>query len=262
MSTSTPPLAGSPEPIAPADTTPRLSEAERLMNVFVSPSKTFADLRRNPSWWVPFVIVAIFSYMLIFAVDNKVGWDTVTMNQMKQSPKQMEAMDQLKASDPQQYQQRMKIGIAATKYISFAYPIVALIINVIVAGILMATMNFGLGAEVKFQEALAVVYYASLAGVIRAVLATISLFAGSNPENFSFSNPVGTNIAYYLDISAVPRALYAIAGFIDVIGIWIVVLIGIGLATIGRKKISAGMAVAGGWYVLIALLSALGAMFR
>ena len=57
---------------------PGLSEPQRIINVFTSPSKTFADIRRNSRWWVPFVLSSIFAYMLVFTVGQKVGWEQVT----------------------------------------------------------------------------------------------------------------------------------------------------------------------------------------
>lgn len=44
-----------------------LSEPQRLINVFIAPQSTFADLRRKASWWVPFVLSCIFAYGLVFS---------------------------------------------------------------------------------------------------------------------------------------------------------------------------------------------------
>jgi hypothetical protein len=44
--------------IPPQEPAP-LSEPQRLVDVFIAPSKTFTDLRRNASWWAPFLITAI-----------------------------------------------------------------------------------------------------------------------------------------------------------------------------------------------------------
>jgi len=65
-----PSLQLSPEP-AP------LSEGQRLVDVFFAPSKTFTDLRRNASWWAPFLIIAIVSLLFVYTVDQKVGFRKV-----------------------------------------------------------------------------------------------------------------------------------------------------------------------------------------
>jgi len=65
----------------------------------------------------------------------------------------------------------------------------------------MASFNFGAGAEIHFGTALGVVMYASLPGIIKAVLAIVSLMAGAKPESFNFQNPVA---GYFIDPVAAP----------------------------------------------------------
>ncbi|MGB7554313.1 MAG: hypothetical protein WBM04_08060 [Candidatus Korobacteraceae bacterium] len=43
--------------IAPVEQPP-LSQAERVVDTFVAPSKTFTDIRRNATWWVPWVLIS------------------------------------------------------------------------------------------------------------------------------------------------------------------------------------------------------------
>ncbi len=241
-------------PVAPMPTEqPALSEPQRLINVFIAPQSTFADLRRKASWWVPFVLSCIFAYGLIFTVDKQVGFERVTENQIKLNPKAAERMDQL---SPDQRARQMDISVKVTKGFSYAFPVIILIVNIVIAAVLMATFNFGLGTEVKFGQSLAIVMYAGLVGIVKSVLAIITLFAGSNLDNFNFSNPVGTNAAYYMSITDTPAWLYRAASWFDVITIWLFVLIGIGFAVVGRKKISSGIAVMAGWFAVMVLLSA------
>ncbi|MFI5106847.1 MAG: hypothetical protein ACHP79_18135, partial [Terriglobales bacterium] len=53
-------------PLSPEPEGPGLSESQRLVNVFIAPKKTFEDLKRNSSWWVPWVISSVF--VLIFGI--------------------------------------------------------------------------------------------------------------------------------------------------------------------------------------------------
>ena len=69
------PVASSPA--APEPAGPGLSEPQRLVNTFIAPSKTFIDIRRNASWWVPFLLVCIFSISFFVMVDKRVGFDQV-----------------------------------------------------------------------------------------------------------------------------------------------------------------------------------------
>src|SRR5262245_49140792 len=61
-----------PEPAGPG-----LSEAQRLVNTFIAPSKTFDDIRRNARWWVPFVLLSVSAIAFFVMIDKKVGFDEV-----------------------------------------------------------------------------------------------------------------------------------------------------------------------------------------
>ena len=232
---------------------PGLSEPQRIINTYIAPTSTFTDIRRNASWWVPFVISSIFAYAMVFTVDKQVGFERVTENQIKLNPKAAERLDSL---PPDQRARQMDISVKVTRIISYCIPVFIVLINAIVAGVLMATFNFGLGAEVTFGQSLAIVMYAWLVGIVRSILAIVSLFAGANLDNFNFSNPVGTNAAYYMSFTDTAPWLYRLAGWFDVITIWLFVLMGIGFAVVGRKKISTGIAVMAGWFLVLALGSA------
>jgi hypothetical protein len=222
------------------------------MNVFFAPTKTFADIRRNASWWVPFVLISLFSYALVFTVDKKVGFEQVSENQIKMNHRAVEQMDQL---PPAERARRMDVSVKITRGISYLIPVLILITDVIIAAVLMATFNFGLGTEVKFGQALAIVMYAGVVTLLRPVLAIASLLAGSNVEAFNFSNPVGTNPAYYMSLDSATSWVYHLASWFDVFTIWLFVLIGVGFAVVGKKKISSGIAVMIGWFVVLALIS-------
>jgi hypothetical protein len=247
---STAPAAAAGEP---------LSEPVRIIDTFVAPTKTFADLKRVSHWWSPFILLAIASYALIAVAGQKVGWEQLTENQMKFQPKQAARLESL---PPDQRAAAMERAVKITRVISYAFPVAfQLPFLLIVAAILMASFNFGAGAEIPFRTALAVVTYASLPGLLKALLAIVSLLAGANPESFNFQNPVATNPGYFLDPVATP-ALYRLASALDVIIIWTLVLSAIGFAAVSKLKRGTTFAVVFGWYVAFILgATALGALF-
>ena len=245
--------ASAPTNIPPVEGQPPLSQAQRIINTYVAPSKTFTDIRRNASWWAPWLLGAIVGYLLVFAVGSKVGWEQVTENQIKMNPRQEARMEQIRQQNPEQYARQLQISVAFTKGISYTIPIISLLIVAVIGAVLMATFNFGLGTQISFKQALAIVFYGFLPAVIRSLLASITLLAGANAEGFNFSNPVGTNIAYYMNISETPRWLYSLCSWIDLFTIWIFVLIGMGFAIVGGKKKSTGIAVLMAWYALFVL---------
>jgi hypothetical protein len=241
---STPPLAPTP------DIAPPLSQLQRIANIFFAPSATFTDIKRNASWWAPWVLMGVCGLVFVFAMQQKIGWQQMVENELNANPKQAEQLDKL---PPEQRAQRIAVGVTFTKYISYATPVAILIIMVIVAAVMMGTFNFGLGSEISFATALAVVMYSYLPGIIRSLLAAISLYAGANPEGFNLRNPLASNLGA-LVVRADHPVLYALGSWVDVFGIWIVILMGIGFACVSKVKRSTAMSVVAGWYLLIALL--------
>jgi hypothetical protein len=120
---------------------------------------------------------------------------------------------------------------------------------------LWATFKVGFSADTTFGQAYAIGMYAGLPGIIGAILGIISLFAGVNPEGFDINNPVGTNLAYYLDPDTTGKFLRGMASSIDLITIWSIVLIGIGFASTSKVKRSTAIMVVAGWYLLYKLIS-------
>src|SRR5260370_31907693 len=72
-----------PVPAASAESSPALSEGERLINVFIAPSKTFTDLKRKASWFVPWLLLAVVSFAFIGAGAQKGGLRPATENPMR-----------------------------------------------------------------------------------------------------------------------------------------------------------------------------------
>jgi len=231
-----------------------LSEAQRIINVFFSPLQTFADIRRTSRWWSPFLIGCALSYLLCFAVATKVGWSQAAENTFRQQ--QAKQYEKIQALPLDQQAAAMGRVTSITKFFGYATPVLLLIMYLIFAAILLATFNFGLGTEVTYSQSLAILFYSALViGLKKGLIGSITLFAGMNAETFNFDNFVGSNPAYYMSVTDTPAWLYNLLSYIDVFTIWAFALVGIGFAVVGRKKLSTGLAVMAGWYVVVVLLT-------
>jgi hypothetical protein len=230
---------------------PALSEGARIINTFVAPSKTFADLNRKASWFVPFLLLAVMGLGMAFVMGDKVGWKQLNDNQMRTRPKQAAQMEQL---PPDQRAQREAIGASITKYISYGIPVLQLIILAIVAGILLFSFNFGAGAQLKFNSVMAVVIYASLPTLIKTALAIVFLYAGVvAPDTFLPQNPIGSNLGV---LATAGTPAYALLSAVDVFAIWTMVLTAIGITCISKVKKGTSFSIVFGWYILVTLIAA------
>ena len=116
-------MAAAPLPTAMADGAP-LSQGVRIVNTFIAPAKTFTDLRRNASWWAPFLLSVIVSIIFVAVVDQKVGFRKVTENQIQMSPKASARLDQMPAAEGNK---AIVSQATVTRYISYGFWLLILI---------------------------------------------------------------------------------------------------------------------------------------
>ena len=242
-----------PPPTAPVPTPEpaRLSEGARLVNTFIAPSKTFTDLRRNASWWGPWLLISIFALIFIYSMDRQIGFDQISRNEIAHSPR-ADQFDKLSADDQAK---QLRFSDALVRYLSYGLPLTILLFFAITTVVLWATFNFGAGADLSFKAAYAIIFYASLPGIIGSILGTISMFAGVNPEGFNVNNPVATNPAYFMD-RAGNKFLYTMASGLDILVLWTIVLMGIGFSSNSKVKRGTAIGIVAGWYLLWKLVTA------
>ncbi len=233
-----------------ASPTSALSQGERVLDAFIAPSKTFTDILRSQSWWLPFLLSIVFTYGYLFAVQKQVGWDTVVENTLKQDPKTVERMASQTA---EQQAQTRRITLAVVKYVFYASPLLALLFAAVAALVLWGTINFLFGGRATFGTVFAVWMYGTLPLLILTILTIVTLFAGLDKDTFNLNNPVGTNIGFYLPAES-PQWLLKLATSIDVIWLWSMALVGIGLAIVAKVKRSAGLTVIFGWWLLLLIV--------
>jgi len=233
------------EPVAPG-----LSQAARVINTFIAPSKAFLDIRRSASWWVPLLLSSILAIAFSVTVDKKVGYDQVARNMLSNSHR-------FEQAPPEQQALQLKYTAIVYRYGGYLSPILIGIVATITALVLWGTFNFGFAAEVSFGRSMAIVLYGWMPGVVSSILAIVSVYFG-DPDGFRLENPVGTNPSYYMDPHTTSKSILVLLSSFDVIGLWIVALIGIGFAVNAKKKLSTGSAIGtvAAWYFLIKLVGA------
>jgi hypothetical protein len=227
-----------------------LSEVERVVDVFVAPSKTFTDILRSARWWLPFVLMVIVTLGGAVVVDKQVGYARVAENQIHQSPKQEEKFNDLTPEQRAAQLRGMSVGYRYTSYGSFVF---ILIFVAIEAVLFWASFNFGLGAQTTYGQMFAVGMYAGLPRLLTGLLSIVTLMFGSNADAYDMRNPVGTNLAYYMPDAA--PWLKAFLSFFDVIGLWSLALLVIGTAIVAKVSRGKAAAVVVGWWVFGLLVS-------
>lgn len=231
----------------PASTsdTPALSQLERVTNTFFAPTRTFQDILRSASWWLPFVLAVLTTVAVTMTIDRCVGFERVVNNQRHSSPRQEEQLGNL---SPEARELQLRRMAAGYRYASFASPVFILVFSGLGALVLWGAVNFGFGARSTYTQMFAVWMYASLPRLLTGLLTLIVLAMGLDVDSFDLKYPVGTNLAYYLpDLSP---ALRTALSFFDLIGLWNLLLLILGVAVVARlSRGKAAALVVGLWLV-------------
>jgi hypothetical protein len=242
--------------VANAEAAKPLSQVERVVDAFIAPTKTFHDILRDPSWWLPWLLGVLLTLGFGLAVQQKIGWDKTYNNILLQSSQSQQ--DRLAQLPPAEQARQKAIGAAFVKYIFWTTPILGLLFAAIATLVLTGTLNFVLGGHAKFGQMFAVWMYAALPFTIQGVLVIITVYAGLDADAFNLKNPVGTNIGYFLPQDS-PKWLLAFGTAIDILTIWVLILLTIGSAIVAKMKRSTAAVAVFGWWILITMVKVISA---
>jgi hypothetical protein len=238
-------------PVLPASPAPTpgpepLSQAARVIDTFIAPKKTFADIRRSAQWWLPFLLAVIAGCGLVYVAEQRIGVQKLFENDLHTRPKAEEQFDRL---PPDQQATRIK----ATGIVYYvAIPVITLILWVVMAGLQFGTLKIAASSDISYGKTLAVIAYAGLPIMLRSLLGIVSVLAGVNPDGFTLNNPVASNPGFFMNPADNPF-LHFIASQVDLFLLWTLVLTAIGFSTTGKVKTGTAFAIVFGWWIVITL---------
>lgn len=233
-------------PAAPVEDS--LSETQRVIDIFVAPTKTFTDIRRKATFWGPLIIMIIVGIGYAFTVQQKISWERVFENNINQTPAKAEKIESAPNADTIK-----AVSAKITAAVTYGYFVVALIITALYALLIWATVNFGFGGTSKYGQIYAVSFYSGLVMNLKFLLAIIAIFAGLAPDSFLINNPVGTNIGYYLSMD-VPLWLRSLCMHLDIFELWSLILTVIGVSIVAKVSRGKAAAVVVGWWLILVLV--------
>jgi hypothetical protein len=226
-----------------------LSPVERVVNTYIEPSKTFQDIKRNRSWWLPFVILTILGWIFCFAAIRHVGGDMMATNILKSQPKNAERLDK---ATPAQAAQMISVTKAFIEGFMIGSPVVILIFNAIFALLLWFGFGFLLGGSTGFGEMFAVAMFAALPNALNSIIALVTVLV-SDPQTYNLNVPSPSSLAYYLAPDSAAWIL-SLGKSLDVFTIWCLALAALGAAIVSKVKTSRGIMLVFAVWVLFVIL--------
>jgi hypothetical protein len=221
-------MSSAPAPSEPA--VPALNQGQRLLYTFVEPSRTMADLRRNTSWWLPWLLVSIVSVAFALTLDYKIGWGQVIETQIQANPKTSEKIERMHA---EQREKLAKAQAGVARALGYSTPVTTLIVLVVIAGILFGIFNFGFGTRLHFKQLLAVSAYSMLPSIIYTLLIIVVMFF-VEPDAFDVKNPLACSVGYF--VPATMPFLKSLLGIFDFFTLWQVFLLSVGISQLSKVK--------------------------
>lgn len=214
--------------------TGKMGEISRIAGVIFEPGKTYEDIARRPTWFVPLALVIVVSCVYMALFTQHVGWERF----MRQ---QIETSSRTQQMSPEQKEQAIAVQTKLGPVFGYGGSILGPpIVDLVVAGILLGIVAGIMSAPVKFKQVFAVMCFSSIPNVIAAILAIVVMFL-KNPNDFDLQNPTMFNIGAFLDPDKTSKFLYSLAGAFDLFSFWTIILIAIGLrAAAGKRQLSFG----------------------
>lgn len=196
-----------------------------LINIFVEPGKTFAELKEKPTFLLPLVIMIVLSVAMTLLYFNKVDGEWLTNHQLAMGATEMSAaeMEQAKKIMPS----AKVMGIIG----AVVAPIMIVIITLIM-GLYYMLAGKITGTAVSFKQALSLVTWSGLPSLLGLVVAIVGIFMMS-PQS-TLESLMLTNVDPLIVQLPYDHAWSSFAKNFNLLSLWSVVLVAIGWRNWGR----------------------------
>jgi hypothetical protein len=223
-----------PEANVPAsgEATAEMGAGQRIVGAFMDPVETFASIARKPDFWVPLILMVILSVVFVELFLSRVSMQAVVLHQLEASGR---ASQMSSAQLQRSVQIATKVGgITARAAGIVGVPLAILILALLGMGIIKVLS----GNVPQFKRMWSVSTYALLPSALRSVASILVVLFG-DPASFTSANISPTNLGFFLSQQSVSKPLYTIATSLDPFTFWVMVLLGIGGASVSAGKVRA-----------------------
>jgi hypothetical protein len=217
----------------------------RLVGVVFSPGETFRGIAARPRWLGAMVaVLAVVAGANFVLLSTEVGQQALLDQQIRSA----ESWGQTLTDEQQDRMERM---LPTMRYITLASTVVLVpVITFALAGVLLGVFNAGLGGDARYRQVLAIL---SHAGVISAVGTLFTTPLNYARESLSGATNLGVFVPF-LDEGSLPARFL---GMIDLFLVWWVIVLGIGLAVLYKRRTGPVVVSLLGTYVVIAAVIAI-----
>ncbi len=220
---------------------------DSFWNIFLEPAKCFEALNVKPAFVVPIILCILLSFANSFVILNKMDMGQVMRTQIESSP----AADQL---EEEQIADQIQMMAKFTKISMVVAPLIIIPLMILLISGLILLGIYVTGSETVFKKIFAVAanslfFYTA----ISVILSITVIMVAADPNTINVQNPVFTNPAGLVDLKE-SKVLYTFLSNLDVLILYTIYLIGLGLSKVATKcSVTKGVCLIGFWYVIYAL---------
>ncbi len=223
-------------PVSAPEAQPGIGPLGRITGTLFNPKPTFSDIAQRPSWFAPMVVLLLISIGLSVTLAQRTNWVEVSKEQIAKNKFASRQIDNLSEEQKARAYEQAAGRSKAIRYVRgfIGWPLLLLISS----GVYLGAFKLLGGARTNYATAFAITTFAHLPiGLKELIAIPVTLLkdpTAIDPENFLASNPaaiLGNDLPAW---QMVPLA------FLDVFGIWALVLMAVGFSAADPKKLPFG----------------------
>ena len=229
--------------------TGEMSTMQKIIGIFTEPRITLEAIDKNPTWFLPFIIVVVvFMVFQFLTIDIQMDYRMEMMDASGDIPQEQMDMAKTQMQGP-------------FKYIGFiAGPVVMLIMMVIIAALFYVTGNLMIGGDTSFKNIFAMVNWAGLIGILSLIIMTLLILSKGTLHG------VALDLSILLDTPAIGEeksVLYRILSKFDIFLIWQIVVYIIGMSVAYKSTVQkAAVPILSLWGIWIIISVAFGGVLE
>lgn len=203
---------------------PPRSLPARVIGILTSPGETYASVVAHPRWLGMLALSTLLTAGLSFwFVGTEPGQQALLDQQVRQS----EAFGQTISDE--QYA-RMEAMLPMMRYITGGSILVSIpVMSLVIAGILFAVFNAGLGGQATFRQVFAVVVHSGAVNIVQQLFTV--------PVNyFRESMSSATNLTVFMPFLDEGSLAGRFFGMIDLFIVWSLIVLAIGLGVLYKRR--------------------------
>ena len=217
----------------------KMSVISRMINVIFSPGDAFQDLDKNPDWVIPLVILTVLALVMIilaypYFLELKIE---ETLTQFQNNPNF--PADQLSTIED-------RMRHPGQKYIAYIMTLIMPVLIVLLQTVVFHYTSVFFGAEHFFKHSLSVISYSTVINSVWIIIFTILILVFQRAD-------LSSSLNFLIDDKQ--SFMYLTLSKIDLIQIWQLILISIGLGTVSKLGTQKASYIVFGWWLAWCVVS-------